>query len=186
MVRVSKKRVVKKKIFIFVEGETEQKYFEFLRQKLRLSNVKIKIGVLNSTGRTWIEKAKKVMKNDPNFKPDKSTEIFVIFDKDAVSFEEYNKMVKEAKKENIHLGFSNLMFEVWLLAHFEKISPRVLSKTSLMNKLSKYLSEPYKKANSNQLEKIIFHHEEAILNAESISQINFDRQVPTLERLLQH
>ena len=82
MARNRKGKKEKRKIFILVEGETEQKYFDFLRQKLRLSNVKIKTVVLENSGQTWIEKAKRLIQNDPSFKRDSTTEVLVVFDKD--------------------------------------------------------------------------------------------------------
>ncbi len=56
MARNKKGRKEKRKVYILVEGETEQKYFDFLRQKLRLSNVKIRTLILNNSGRTWIDR----------------------------------------------------------------------------------------------------------------------------------
>lgn len=139
MVRNKKGKKEKRKIYILVEGETEQKYFDFLRQKLRLSNVKIKTPILNNSGITWIDKAKRLLQNDPKLKRDKQTDVFVIFDKDEIKVNELKSMFTKATRESFEIGFSNIAFEVWLLAHFEPLTPYTLSKQKLKNKLSNHL-----------------------------------------------
>ncbi|KRL83420.1 RloB family protein [Ligilactobacillus apodemi] len=139
MVRNKKGKKEKRKIYILVEGETEQKYFDFLRQKLRLSNVKIKTPILNNSGITWIDKAKRLLQNDPKLKRDKQTDVFVIFDKDKIKVNELKSMFTKATRESFEIVFSNIAFEVWLLAHFEPLTPYTLSKQKLKNKLSNHL-----------------------------------------------
>lgn len=104
MVRNKKGKKEKRKIYILVEGETEQKYFDFLRQKLRLSNVKIKTPILNNSGITWIDKAKRLLQNDPKLKRDKQTDVFVIFDKDEIKVNELKSMFTKATRESFEIG----------------------------------------------------------------------------------
>jgi hypothetical protein len=184
MARIKKGKKEKRKIFILVEGETEQKYFDFLRQKLRLSNVKIKTVVLDNSGVNWIEKAKRLTQNDGHFRRDKTTEIFVVFDKDEFSTDELNRMFKRAEEETFEIGFSNLTFEVWLLAHFEKLTPGLLSKGALKNKLGKHLESEYVKANSDQLEKLIQNYQAAVKNTEAISEVDFSKQSTNIGSLI--
>ncbi|MCP1110510.1 RloB family protein [Ohessyouella blattaphilus] len=184
MARNRKGKKEKRKIFILVEGETEQKYFDFLRQRLRLSNVKIKTVVLENSGQTWIEKAKRLVQNDFNFRRDRTTEIFVVFDKDEFSNQDLQKMFQRAKDEAFEVGFSNLTFEVWLLAHFEEITPRLYSKSVLKNKLSRHLQTDYVKADTEQLEKMIKNVDQAVKNAGGISKIDFDYQSTNIGALI--
>ena len=184
MARIRKGKKEKRKIFILVEGETEQKYFDFLRQKLRLSNVKIKTVVLENSGQTWVEKAKRMIQNDPSYKRDSTTEVFVVFDKDEFSNIELEKMFKKAIDEAFEIGFSNKSFEVWLLAHFEKVTSRVLSKTTLKNKLGNYLETQYVKADSDQLEKIVKNYDVAISNSKGICYVDFNHQSTNIGELI--
>lgn len=177
-------KIEKQKVFIFVEGETEQKYFDFLRQKLRLHNVKIKTIVLNNSGQTWIEKAKRFIKNDSKLKIDSATKLFVVFDKDEISASGIEKMLKKAKEESFEVGFSNTSFEVWLLAHFEEMTPKLLSKEILKKKLGNHLKNEYIKADTSQLETIINNFEKAVKNTSQIAEINFEYQSTTIGSLI--
>ena len=183
MTRIKKGKIAKRKVFILVEGRTEQIYFDLLRQKLRLGNLKIKM--LDNVGNNWIEKAKLVMKNDKNFKRDKYTDVYVCFDKDEFVINDLQKINKVAKIEKITIGFSNIMFEVWLLAHFETVSNGLLSKSALKAKLSRYLDQEYVKANSAQLEKIVELYSKAIDNSKSICEINYDKQCTTIGKMIE-
>lgn len=184
MARNRKGKKEKRKIFILVEGETEQKYFDFLRQKLRLSNVKIKTVVLENSGQTWIEKAKRLIQNDPSFKRDSTTEVLVVFDKDEFTNDELKRMWCKADDEAFEIGFSNMTFEVWLLAHFEEVTPRLLSKVALKNKLGIHLQTEYVKADSDQLEKIVKNYDMAVKNAEGISKVDFEHQSTNIGALI--
>lgn len=172
MARNKKGRKEKRKVYILVEGETEQKYFDFLRQKLRLSNVKIRTLILNNSGRTWIDKAKRLLQNDPKLSRDKQTDVFVVFDKGEITVEELKAMFSKAVKENFTIGFSNITFEVWLVAHFEPMTSHLISKQGLKDKLSRYLQAKYIKANSDQLEKIIENLDVALKNSALISKVD--------------
>ena len=176
MARIKKGISGKRKILLFVEGKTEKLYFEFLRQKLRLPNVNITPVILDNSGQNWIEKAKLMVKNDNKYRSDENTDVYVIFDKDEFTVNELQKMVKVAKEANFNIGFSNIMFEVWLLAHFEKITGSLLSKQVLLAKISKHLNRKYIKANSDQLEIMVDAYKEAMENASSITEINYHEQ----------
>ena len=93
-------------------------------------------------------------------------------------------MFKGAESEKFEIGFSNISFEVWLLAHFEKMTMKNLSKSKLKHKLSSYLEEDYVKANYSQLEKISEKVEKAIENSSDISKIDYDRQCTNLGELV--
>ncbi|WP_326516176.1 RloB family protein [Ligilactobacillus murinus] len=184
MARNKKGRKEKRKVYILVEGETEQKYFDFLRQKLRLSNVKIRTLILNNSGRTWIDKAKRLLQNDPKLSRDKQTDVFVVFDKDEITVEELKAMFSKAIKEKFTIGFSNITFEVWLVAHFESMTSHLISKQSLKDKLSRYLQAKYIKANSDQLEKIIENLDVALKNSALISKVDLCGQSTNIGEMI--
>lgn len=184
MARNKKGRKEKRKVYILVEGETEQKYFDFLRQKLRLSNVKIRTLILNNSGRTWIDKAKRLLQNDPKLSRDKQTDVFVVFDKDEITVEELKAMFSKAIKEKFTIGFSNITFEVWLVAHFEPMTSHLISKQGLKDKLSRYLQAKYIKANSDQLEKIIENLDVALKNSALISKVDLCGQSTNIGEMI--
>lgn len=184
MARNKKGRKEKRKVYILVEGETEQKYFDFLRQKLRLSNVKIRTLILNNSSRTWIDKAKRLLQNDPKLSRDKQTDVFVVFDKDEITVEELKAMFSKAIKEKFTIGFSNITFEVWLVAHFEPMTSHLISKQGLKDKLSRYLQAKYIKANSDQLEKIIENLDVALKNSALISKVDLCGQSTNIGEMI--
>ncbi|MDR3189798.1 MAG: RloB family protein [Lactobacillaceae bacterium] len=173
MVRKRKYKKEKSKIYIFVEGETEQKYFDFLRQKLRLANVKIKTVVLDNSGQNWVEKTKRLVQNDIHYRLDHSTQVYVVFDKDELSLKQVEQMRVAAYENDFELGFSNIAFEVWLLAHFEELTTRGIAKAKLNRKLDRYLGQKYIKANSEQLEIMVSRYDVAIINAQASIDVDF-------------
>ena len=78
------------------------------------------------------------------------------------------------KVESCDLVVSNVCFEVWLLAHFQKMTPGLKEKRWLNQKLGQYLGEEYIKGDSAQIEKILDDDKvfTAIKNTEEISSIN--------------
>lgn len=93
--------------------------------------------------------------------------------RDEFTVEELDTMFSKAMKEKFVIDFSNITFEVWLLAHFEFMTLHLISKQGLKDKLSRYLQAEYIKANSDQLEKIIEHLDVASKNSAPISKVDF-------------
>lgn len=87
-------------------------------------------------------------------------------------------------KEKFVIGFSNITFEVWLLAHFEFMTSHLISKQGLKDKLSRYLQAEYIKANSDQLEKIIEHLDGALKNSAPISKVDFYGQSTNIDAMI--
>lgn len=115
---------------------------------------------MDNCGQDWVNKAINMMKNNPKLRPDTETKILIIFDKDDHPKSVITNMMKKAKKmENrvatCKLGISNISFEVWLLAHYEKITPGIKSQSELCYQLSRCLNDQYIKANSGQIETIL-------------------------------
>ena len=146
--------------------------------------MKIRTLILNNSGRTWIDKAKRLLQNDPKLSRDKQTDVFVVFDKDEITVEELKAMFSKAVKENFTIGFSNITFEVWLVAHFEPMTSHLISKQGLKDKLSRYLQAKYIKANSDQLEKIIENLDVALKNSALISKVDLCGQSTNIGEMI--
>lgn len=69
------------------------------------------------------------------------------------------------------LLISNLLFETWLLMHFEEVDDK-LTKRQTYRKLSGYLQSPYKKGNKGIVREIIQNGEieKAICNARRLEK----------------
>ncbi|QED60855.1 RloB domain-containing protein [Enterococcus durans] len=121
MGRKSKNKPLRKEIRIYCEGKTEKIYFDLLKQKYRLPNIKVKTkGELGQSVELVNHVLRSLNKMSANEKK-KIEKILVVFDKDDDSWESIEKAYALAKQNNIGICFSNECFELWLLAHFEKI-----------------------------------------------------------------
>jgi len=172
-------------IYLFVEGKkTEPEYFGLFKQKFSIQDFRI----FNEAGKSsnaLLEKAKSRIKLgnlDPNALK------YLVFDKDALTDEQFTDVFEKAKNEGFKIGFSNLNFEVWLLAHFEKLTKRPTSpsdKTVLEAKLTENLNQAYKKGDRKQLEKIVSNYNQAIENASAVNEAVFDYQCTTVGTMLE-
>lgn len=173
--------------YIFVEGKTEEIYFNFLKQRMNLQN--IKVFLTGSHGISLWHKAKEKIKNDPKLMNLKDVDVYLIFDKDQLTQEDFNQVIKFSQDEFFTLGFSNSAFEVWLLAHFKKVTKKVISPQKLAQDLTVELGlkdkkEGYKKSNPLQLEKIVQHYKVAITNSAEIATADYDYQCTTLPHVI--
>ncbi|MCL1935767.1 MAG: RloB family protein [Defluviitaleaceae bacterium] len=109
-------RKIKEFFEIFVEGETEEIYFDALKQLNEFRNSNYKLKIINCKGQSNLLKIALAGKNG---KKPLSSNVAFIFDKDHISKQEFDKLME--KKYTI--GFSNPKFELWLLAHYEEILP---------------------------------------------------------------
>ncbi|WP_314406062.1 RloB family protein [Leuconostoc suionicum] len=176
MARQKKKRRSKKMVYVFVEGVTEKTYFDALRQQLRLTSLKMEILKLDNAGCNWVEKSLNQMRNNPNYKRESNTEVFVVFDKDQLKKTQFDTMLSLAKRNDISIIFSNISFELWLLAHFEPITTANYSLQKTIEKLSQHLSEKYIKANVKQIDRLIDNYSSAISNTTTVLNVAYDKQ----------
>ena len=167
-------------IYIFVEGKkTEPEYFVLFKQKFSIQDFRI-FKEDGKSGNALLEKAKSRIKLD-NLDP--SATKYIVFDKDALTDKLLSDVFKNAKREGYKIGFSNLNFEVWLLAHFEKLTKRptdLNDKTMLETKLTRNLNQSYKKGDRKQLEKIVPYYKQAVENAKDVNEADFDYQCTTI------
>lgn len=159
MNRVKKGKKLHPKILFFVEGETEETYFETLRQNYRLSAATVTC-VLKCSGQDWVDKAKSKMNTNGKYRPSNNTQVYIIFDKDNFSTQNIQAMKTKVEKisENgiqCQLGISEKSFEVWLLAHFEQVTPGIMSQKQLYKELTNKLGNTYKKADPSQIKGIL-------------------------------
>lgn len=182
MARNKKKKQGRSAILIFVEGETEQAYFNSFKKNFELYGVAI-VSILKGSG-DWIDKAKNQARRNPKYSGYKATNIFVIFDKNGNTKEELEDMFEKAKSEGVTVGFSNNSIEVWLLAHFEQINRGFKSQRELERNLTSYLGTPYVKGNVKQIDKIVQNIRQALYNTSNVTSINLDYQTTNISDII--
>lgn len=121
--------------YIITNGkETEKNYFEALKSKRSIYDVKVKFENLDPLG--LVEYAKRYLKD--------SNQVWVVFDVDYTYKDgRLEPALEEANLSGVRYAFSNLAFEVWLISHFE-ICERELDLKQHKKILNKYLSSKKK------------------------------------------
>ncbi|SFQ58921.1 RloB family protein [Streptococcus equinus] len=121
MSRASKKKSLKNTIYIFTEGETEKNYFKILNKKYNsTTNVKVTVKPASKQGRSLLKHAMGKIKKLSRQELSNLDGVYIIFDRDDIPSSEVEEVIRDAKKYDIKIGYSNSCFEVWLLAHFIK------------------------------------------------------------------
>lgn len=167
MARKSLRRPCRNKFYIFTNGkETEVNYFELLKSKKSIYDVKVHFK--NSNPLNLAKFAKKEVQD--------ANQVWIVFDIDD-TFEEGNliQALEYAENNGIHYAYSNKAFEVWLISHFSRCNQH-LNVSECETILKKYLSEKkckkdYDKTDKELLKKyFIPNYKIAIRNAEIVYQ----------------
>ena len=125
-------RTISEPILLFVQGKcTEKDYFELLKDRLKLSSLTIKVE--SQSPERFIEQTQTTIsrENDAPF-----SAIYYVVDVDETSDEQFRQAFKAAKKATnrkteYHFVVSHESFEAWLLAHFEDIRNKNISRTTM-------------------------------------------------------
>ena len=125
-------RCTSEPILLFVQGEcTEKDYFKLLRSRLRLQS--LTIITESQSPEKLIEQTQTTIsrEDDAPF-----SAIYYVVDVDDTSDEQFCQAFKAAKdatnrKTEYHFVVSHESFEAWLLAHFEDIRNKNISRTTM-------------------------------------------------------
>lgn len=160
--KVATKKLAPPNYLIVCEGkETEPNYFNGLKQKMNekfgdriniLPGIQIKGTGLNT------ESLVKYTKQYINTSSKVYGQVWVVFDKDDYSDEQFNNAIK---LNEYNSAWSNPNFEIWLLSHFKKVSTPITKNDALKelkkefenNKLGNYSKndkEIFKKATNDR------------------------------------
>ncbi len=176
-------------VYVFYEGESEQKYIDFLKESF--SDVAL-IKRPSSTG--LFDLAESKFKHDTRYKnnAEVTDEIWFFFDVetgDIPKWENRLSAIKRLRKlrKDPHIKVRLLMttgcVEYWLMLHYEYCAPRlntVAEKERMETKLK--TKEPsYKKGDEDSIFKIAERYETALKNgAKSLSRLTQDG-LPSIE-----
>lgn len=183
MARQSRSKVKQLKNLLIVDGETEEVYFKNILQRYKMSakdvkRVKPSGGRAVSFGMSEADSFETAMRKQ-------YSNYYIIIDRDNISRAEFERIRREANQmQNVELIFSNVSFEVWLLAHYQRMTDRPVAANAdnawYRRELSNCLGEPYKKGHSAQLDKIISSAEHpietAFNNTSAIQELSYDNQ----------
>ena len=122
------KQLAPYRYLIVSEGrETETNYFEGIKRRInsKYSNrVELRQGVridVQGTGRNtnnMVDYIEKII----NRSVSPYGHIWVIFDKDDFTDDQFNSAIEQARSKGYYVGWSNEAFELWFLLHFEYLN----------------------------------------------------------------
>lgn len=133
-------------IYIFTEGEkTEVNYFndkkEEIAEIIRRQNIKIEVKGKGRNTESLVDYALSYIKEN---RLDSSYEYWLVFDRDSFD-KTFNSAILRAKKNGLHVAYSNVSFELWYLLHFSYLN------TAIGNKeYNEKLNKAFKKLTGNK------------------------------------
>lgn len=165
-----------KTLLLVVEGETEYKYFNELKQSKKIKGVTVKVA---QAPHSQLESIFKTALSAQESKVYDS--IWCVYDNDVVSkdiiSENAKRLKQKIKNRRIGIADSYPEFEIWFLLHYT-IPKTNCNKNELIEELNKYLPN-YQKARSgicSQLEKTGASIQIAITNSKILAKRNEDNK----------
>ena len=181
--RLKSKRQAPANYLIVCEGKkTGPNYFNGLKKKINekygnkvdvlIPNIDIKGTGMNTTSLV------KYTQKTVNHANKVYGQVWVVFDKDDYNDEQFDLAIDNC---NYNVAWSNPNFELWLLAHFKKVS-RYVSKDDVIQELSKEFQKKglgdYTKNDTDIFDKVTSEGKlhTAIKNCEYMEEVNKDGQ----------
>lgn len=183
MARQSKSRVKQLKNLLIVDGDTEERYFKNILQRYNMSAKDVK--QVAPSGGNAVTFALSEAHSFESAMRKRYENYYIIIDRDYLSRDEFERIRREADQmQNVELIFSNVAFEVWLLAHYQRMTSRPVDANSdndiYKQNLDNYLDASYKKGDGVQLDKIISSAKHpidtAFSNTSAIQELDYDYQ----------
>ena len=183
MARPSRSKVKQLKNLLIVDGDTEERYFKNILQRYNMSAKDVK--KVSPSGGQAISSGMSEARSFETAMRKQYSNYYIIIDRDYLSRDEFERIRREANQmQNVELIFSNVAFEVWLLAHYQNMTARPVDADADNDRyrrvLSNYLDTPYKKGDGVQLDKIISSAEHpidtAFNNTSAIQELDYDYQ----------
>ena len=140
-----KQRPIRQRFLIVCEGkQTEPNYFKALTKGIGSIHCEIR-----GKGKNTKSLVKEAITLKANNDFDK---IWVVFDKDAFTNDDFNGAIAEAERNDIECAWSNEAFELWYLFHFQENSGGAISRDRYKEMLSNHLTFKYEKNNPEMFE----------------------------------
>lgn len=176
-------------IYVFCEGESEQVYTDFLKEKFK------KVAVIKRPKAAGLfEEAQDRFKKDPKFinSAEVTDEIWFFFDvetKDVPNIEKTNKIIdnlrrlRKKPKIRVRLLMTTGCIEYWLMLHYKMTAPPLQTKEQKEKMISelKRIEPSYKKGDKSSTEKIAVNYQNAIKNGQNTIKNLLPEGLPGLE-----
>jgi len=157
-----KKRIPEMGYYLVVTDTeaTERCYFNGLHDNLP-EDMKSKLVIIVIETKNLIEKCKEMTAYDAQYRIP-----WIVFDRDKVP--NFDRIIKDAKKADINVGWSNPCFEIWMFGYFENM-PAIQESWTCCSKFGelykKKTGQEYSKADKDMYQRLIkFGEEEKALN----------------------
>ena len=175
-------KIVGKKILIACEGKhTEPKYFNAIRQDLRLTTVQVY--VLPHDGTDPLSVVNKVLEERQDRKGDKTWEkedsAWAVFDGDEHienNPANWHQAVQKAKSQKVNLAITNPSIEFWYLIHFQDHYPNI-SRDKAKEYLKRHIPN-YDKSICYYSDRLKQKTEEAIYRANNLERNAKQNELP--------
>ena len=161
---------------IFVEGDSEMMYFKALNQQQWVRNSKYKLNLIRCKNHDELLKIAFGEKKYQRKKLSFFDKVAFVVDKDHMTRERFDQLLKM----DYAIGFSNPKFELWLLAHFEKLQENY---PNVEKNLRKYILG-YHKTHS-QIAYLAKKHDQAIQNVGEKNKPKFDKVCTSVGSVIQ-
>lgn len=162
--RKSKGKGKPPQLFLIVcEGEkTEPNYF----RAFKLSSATVTVF---GCGHNTVSLVRKAMEIRSKAKEDDEIfdQVWCVFDRDSFPLQNFNDAISLARREDIHVAYSNEAFELWYLLHFHYYEAGI-SRDEYKNMLTQLLGQPYRKNSPEMYEKLKDKQADALRNAERL------------------
>ena len=181
-------RKIKPLIYVFWEGESEQAYSKYLKKIFEEVAI---IKPYNATGLFSV--AINVFNNNPRYRNNKDAtdEIWFFFDTEVDKADQWKanqQIIKKLRKlRKTHIRVRLLMttacLEYWLLLHYERCAPAIVSpedKKRILDKVKSRLPL-YKKGDEESTFKIAERYETAVTNGKWTLQQLVKEGIPSIE-----
>lgn len=117
MARQSKSKVKQLKNLLIVDGDTEERYFKNILQRYNMSAKDVK--KVSPSGGQAVSSGMSEARSFETAMRKQYSNYYIIIDRDYLSRDEFERIRREANQmQNVELIFSNVAFEVWLLAYY--------------------------------------------------------------------
>lgn len=168
------KKLEKQKCIIFVEGKSELMYFNAIRQ-LEEFKSKYAITIQDCGGQDKLLDIA-IREKDKSKLRGYDRHIFVL-DRDTISKNDFDLLLK--RHDDTNIAFSNPKFELWILAHYEKLN---ITNSDIDNRLKRELPE-YKKGD-NKISDLASGYERAINNSKLLENLDFNEQCLSIGKII--
>ena len=151
--------------------ETETLYFNGLKESLD-SEVRKKL-VIKVVDKVRTKELVSKCKENAALLPQYCTP-WIVFDRDQV--ENFNEIIEEAQKSDIHVGWSNPCFEIWMYAYFGSM-PAIRESWTCCSRFGeiyeKRTGQKYSKADEDMYRRLIENGDEE--SAMAIAQLKYEQ-----------